>query len=127
MELKTCTIAGCRPTRFKWKYKEHNEGCQRLKQQIREQLILLYGQGVRRFYIGGSLGVDLWAGEILLELKQQPEYGEIELVLVGMTKIGTSETGIGCPSCGSIARRQSSLEQKARPQPSTLSGGISIW
>ena len=53
-----------------------------MKQQIREQLILLYGQGVRRFYIGGSLGVDLWAGEILLELKQQPEYGEIELVLV---------------------------------------------
>lgn len=82
MELKTCTIAGCRPTRFKWKYKENNEGCQRLKQQIREQLIMLYGQGVRRFYIGGSLGVDLWAGEILLELKGQPEYGELELALV---------------------------------------------
>ena len=82
MELKTCTIAGCRPTRFKWKYKENNEGCQRLRQQIREQLIMLYGQGVRRFYIGGSLGVDLWAGEILLELKGQLEYGELELALV---------------------------------------------
>lgn len=40
---------------------------------------MLCGQGVRRFYIGGSLGLDLWAGEILMELKQQPEYGEIEL------------------------------------------------
>ena len=79
MELKACTIAGCRPTRFKWKYKEHNEGCHRLKQQLQDQLVMLCGQGVRRFYIGGSLGLDLWAGEILMELKQQPEYGEIEL------------------------------------------------
>ncbi len=130
MELKTCTIAGCRPTRFKWKYKENNEGCQRLKQQIREQLIMLYGQGVRRFYIGGSLGVDLWAGEILLELKGQPEYGELELALVlhtqDMIGTGISVIGIGYPSCGSIAQRQSSSERKVRPQPSTSSGGISI-
>lgn len=80
MEIKSCTIAGCRPTRFKWKYKEYNEGCQRLKDQIREQLALLCEQGVRRFYIGGSLGVDIWAGELLLELKEQ--YSNIELVLV---------------------------------------------
>ena len=80
MDYKTCTIAGCRPTRFKWKYKEHNEGCQRLKNQIREQLALLCEQGVRRFLMGGSLGVDLWAGDILLELKEQ--YNDIELILV---------------------------------------------
>lgn len=81
MEEKACTIAGCRPTRFKWKYKEHNEGCQRLKDQIKEQLIPLCNQGIRRFYIGGSLGVDLWTGQILMDLKAQPEYADIELIL----------------------------------------------
>ena len=30
----------------------------------------------------GPRGVDMWSGEILLELKEQPEYGDIELVIV---------------------------------------------
>lgn len=42
----------------------------------------LYRQGVRRFYVGGCLGVDQWAGEILLRLKEQPNFSEIELVVV---------------------------------------------
>lgn len=32
--------------------------------------------------VGGALGVDMWSGEILLELKKQPEYSDIELVIV---------------------------------------------
>lgn len=42
----------------------------------------LYEQGVRRFYVGGCLGVDQWAGEILLRLKEQPDFSEIGLVVV---------------------------------------------
>ena len=42
----------------------------------------LYRRGVRRFYVGGALGVDLWAGEILLEMRRQEEYQELEIVLV---------------------------------------------
>lgn len=38
----------------------------------------LYGQGVRRFLVGGALGVDMWSGEILLKLKLEPEYNDIE-------------------------------------------------
>ena len=82
MEYKACTIASHRPTRFKWKYNENNNGCKRLKRRVRDQLIQLYEKGVRRFYIGGDLGVDLWSGELLEELKEQPEYSEIELILV---------------------------------------------
>lgn len=81
MEYKTCAITGHRPTRFKWKYNENNNGCKRLKRRLKEQFALLYEQGVRKFYIGGALGVDLWSGELLLELKEQPEYSGIELVL----------------------------------------------
>ncbi len=80
--MLTCAITGHRPNRFKWKYKENNNGCKRLKKRMRDQFALLYEQGVRRFYVGGALGVDQWAGEILLRLKEQPEYSDIELVVV---------------------------------------------
>lgn len=82
MELHTCAVTGHRPTRFKWKYKENNNGCKRLKKRMHDQFIALYEKGVRRFLVGGSLGVDQWAGEIILRLKEQPEYSDIELVVV---------------------------------------------
>ena len=37
---------------------------------------------MRRFYVGGALGVDLWAGEILLEMRRREEYQGLEIVLV---------------------------------------------
>lgn len=82
MALQSCAITGHRPTRFKWKYNENNNGCKRLKKRMRDQFILLYEKGVRRFYVGGALGVDMWAGEIILRLKEQPECSDIELVVV---------------------------------------------
>ncbi len=80
--MKTCAITGHRPTRFKFKYNENHSDCKRLKKRLHDQFIVLYGQGVRRFLVGGALGVDMWSGEILLKLKEQPEYGNIELVIV---------------------------------------------
>ena len=82
MNINACAITGHRPTRFRWKYNENANGCKRLKCRLKEQFAVLYDQGVRRFYIGGALGVDMCSGELLLELKEQPEYGKIELVLV---------------------------------------------
>lgn len=79
--LQTCAITGHRPTRFKWKYDENNNGCKRLKKRMRDQFVLLYEKGVRQFWVGGALGVDMWAGEILLRLKEQPEYNEIKLMV----------------------------------------------
>lgn len=79
--MTSCAIIGHRPTRFKFKYKENNSGCKRLKKRLHDQFISLYEQGVRRFLVGGNLGVDIWSGEILLNLKKQPEYADIELVL----------------------------------------------
>lgn len=49
---------------------------------MHNQFILLYEQGVRWFLVGGALGVDMWNGEILLKLKEQPEYSDLELVIV---------------------------------------------
>ena len=40
MEYKACAITGHRPTRFKWKYNENNNGCKRLKRRLKAQLVL---------------------------------------------------------------------------------------
>ena len=81
MEMKSCAITGHRPSRFKWKYREDNAGCRRLKKRLQEQIIALYEQGVRYFWVGGTLGVDMWASEILLKLKQTVQYSDLELHL----------------------------------------------
>lgn len=80
--MNACAITGHRPTRFKWKYKENYSGCKRLKKRLGEQFEGLYREGVRHFYVGGALGVDLWAGEVLLRLKEQPGFEELELFIV---------------------------------------------
>ena len=82
MSVKSCAITGHRPTRFKFGYKENYTGCKRLKKRLYEQFALLYEKGVRRFYVGGSLGVDMWAGEQVLTLKEQVGYDDIELVII---------------------------------------------
>lgn len=82
MESKSCAVIGQRPARFRFGYKENNTGCKRLKKRLRDQFVSLYGQNVRKFYVGGCIGVDQWAGEILLQLKKQPEFSDIELIII---------------------------------------------
>ena len=45
-----------------------------------DQAMILYNRGVRRFYIGGARGVDIFAGETIAALKKLSEYQGIELV-----------------------------------------------
>lgn len=77
-----CVVIGHNPKRFKFKYNETYSLCKKIKKAIKEQIIQLYHEGVRRFYVGGSLGIDIWTGEIVLRLKEQTEYKEIELAMV---------------------------------------------
>lgn len=81
MDVKSCAVFSHHPKRFKFGYKENMTGGKRLKKRLRDEFISLYGQGVKRFYLGGCLGVDQWAGEILLRLKEQPQFSDIELVI----------------------------------------------
>ena len=80
---KACAIVGHRPTRFKFKYKEDYSLCKKIKKKITEQLKYLYDEkGVRRIYVGRSLGVDIWVGEIVLRLKETSGYEEFELAVI---------------------------------------------
>ena len=80
--MYSCAITGHRPTRFPFKYNEDDSRCKRLKKCLKEQFMELYKRGIRRFLVGGALGVDMWSGEILLKLKLEPDYKDIELVVV---------------------------------------------
>ena len=80
---RACAITGHRPSRFKFKYSEDYALCKKIKANMLEVFRKLHDEKeVRRFYVGGALGVDMWAGELILRLKEQPGYGDIELVVV---------------------------------------------
>lgn len=68
-------------TLHKFKYRENLICCKRLKKRLQESFVRLYAEGGRKFLVGGALGVGLWSGEILIRLKEQPEYSELHLIL----------------------------------------------
>ena len=82
MKMLSCAVTGHRPTRFKFKCKENTSGCKRLKKRLYDQFVLLYEKRVRQFYVGGALGVDMWAAEILLRLKERPGFEEVNLIVI---------------------------------------------
>lgn len=83
MSGHSCAVTGHRPSRFKFKYSEDYSLCKKIKRALLEQFKKLYDeQGVRRYFVGGALGVDMWAAEQILRLKEQPGYGDIELIVV---------------------------------------------
>lgn len=75
----SCAITGHNPQRFKFKYNEQAPLCRKIKAALTEQIKALYQKGVRVFYVGCAVGVDTWAAEIIIELKQQADYGDMEL------------------------------------------------
>ena len=79
MAQTTCAITGHRPQRFKFKYNEHYKLCAKIKKALSAEIKNLCQQGVRTFWVGGSMGVDTWAAEIILELKKQKGFEDIQL------------------------------------------------
>lgn len=81
MNTLSCTITGHRPDRFSFRYNEQAPLCGKIKAALAEQIKAHYDMGVRLFYVGGAVGVDTWAAEIILELKRQKEYADMELFI----------------------------------------------
>ncbi|MEA5038585.1 MAG: SLOG family protein [Clostridiaceae bacterium] len=80
MCISSCAITGHRPTRFKFKYREDYSLCKKIKRSLTAQIEKAYQDGARTFYVGGALGVDMWAGEIIAELKAKSEYADVHLI-----------------------------------------------
>lgn len=71
MEELACAFTGHRPKSFPWKYDETAPGCVALKKALAEQITALTNEGVTGFISGMALGVDLWAAQIVLDLREK--------------------------------------------------------
>ena len=71
MNRIVCAFTGHRPKSFPWKYDETAPDCVRLKEVLAVQIKLLADRGVTDWLSGMALGVDLWAAEMVLDLKKK--------------------------------------------------------
>ena len=68
--MKTCAFTGHRPQHLPFGMNENDERCIKLKEELKEQIInLIEAENVTHFITGMALGVDLYAAEIVLDLK----------------------------------------------------------
>lgn len=76
MYMKTvlsCAFTGHRPNSFSFGYNESSPDFLELKNRIRNTIIQVCNAGCRTFYCGMAEGVDLWCGELVLEMQNQFE------------------------------------------------------
>lgn len=71
MERLACAFTGHRPKSFPWKYDETAYGCIQLKNTLATQIAALVDSGVTDFLSGMALGIDLWAAQIVLDLRKK--------------------------------------------------------
>ena len=68
--MKTCAFTGHRPQNLPFGMNENDERCVRLKEILKEEIInLIEKEDVTHFITGMALGIDLYAAEIVLDLK----------------------------------------------------------
>ena len=71
MDRLVCSFTGHRPKSFPWGYNETAPDCVALKKVLAEQITMLVDDGVTGFISGMALGVDLWAAQIVLDLRKK--------------------------------------------------------
>jgi len=76
----TCCFTGHRPQKLPWGYDEEWEDCIRLKLKLACEIEAMRRKGVTTFISGMAIGVDMWAAEIVLDLKRAYPQDAIRLV-----------------------------------------------
>lgn len=71
MNSYVCAFTGHRPKSFPWKDSETAPGCVLLKETLAAQISALAERGVTEFLSGMARGADIWAAEIILDLKKK--------------------------------------------------------
>ncbi len=67
----SCAFTGHRPHKFPWKDNEADPRCIALKETLAEQIAMLARAGVTEYFTGGADGVDCWAAEIVLTMREK--------------------------------------------------------
>lgn len=79
--MKSCAFTGHRPQSFPWKYDESAHDCILLKKALEDQILRLLDRGVTDFYTGLAQGVDTWAAQIVLALREKNPALKLHCVL----------------------------------------------
>lgn len=68
----SCCFTGHRPQSLPFRFNENDERCIDLKRRLKDAIIEMITQnGVTHFISGMAIGVDMYAAEIVLELKEK--------------------------------------------------------
>lgn len=67
----SCAFTGHRPHKLPWKYNERDSRCIALKAVLTEQIAALSETGITEYFTGGADGVDCWAAEIVLTMREK--------------------------------------------------------
>lgn len=77
-ENKTCCFTGHRPQSLPFRFDEQDRRCRKLKRVLRKEIERqIEEEGVTHFISGMAIGVDMYAAEIVLDLKRK--YPQITL------------------------------------------------
>ena len=102
---KTCAFTGHRPQSLPFGFDESDKRCTSLKSVMRDQIVaLIENEGVTHFITGMALGVDMYAAEIVLDLKSK--YPHITLEVQSLVRHKRSN-GLWLHGNGIIISRQS--------------------
>ena len=76
-----CAFTGHRPNSFPWKYNEADRDCVLLKEVLTVQIAALADRGVSDWFSGMAQGLDVWAAEIVLSLREKNPALTLQCVL----------------------------------------------
>lgn len=71
MSRLSCAFTGHRPKFFPWGYNEVDPRCVELKVAFSNQISILVNEGYTDFLCGMALGVDTWAAQTVLSLREK--------------------------------------------------------
>ena len=77
---KRCAFTGYRPQKMVFGFNESDPRCIEFKARLRATIEDLIGKGYAHFISGGAMGMDMFAAEAVLELREEYPWIMLEMV-----------------------------------------------
>ena len=77
---KRCAFTGYRPAKMPFGYDETDPRCIEFKARLRDTIETLISEGFAHFISGGALGMDMFAAEAVVDLKEMYPWIILEMV-----------------------------------------------
>ena len=78
---RACAFTGHRPQKLPWRFDETAPGCVALKETLAAQVAMLIENGYTEFLSGMAPGVDIWAAQIILDLRENNSALKLHCIL----------------------------------------------